>query len=82
MRTAPTVRLADTPDAAALPEEIQLALTDMAGATRERLMAMRVAAGIAVTAATFEAEMREACGPKAKYALPAQGVDDAFPSAS
>jgi putative transposase len=46
MRTVPTVRLVDTPDAAALPdlpEEIQLALTDIAGAAREGLMAMSVA---------------------------------------
>ena len=35
MKTVPTVRLADTPDAAALPdlpEDIQLALTDIAEA--------------------------------------------------
>ena len=60
MKTVPTVRLADTPDAAALPdlpEEIQLALTDIAGAAREGLMAMSVAAGLAVMAAMFEAEI-------------------------
>ena len=47
MKTVPTVRLADTADAAALPdlpEEIQLALADIAGAAREGLMAMSVAA--------------------------------------
>ena len=67
MKTVPTVRLADTPDAAALPdlpEEIQLALTDIAGAAREGLMAMSVAAGLAVMAAMFEAEIAEACGPE------------------
>ena len=70
MKTVPTVRLADTPDAAVLPdlpEEIQLALTDIAGAAREGLMAMSVAAGLAVMAAMFEAEMSEACGPKGKH---------------
>jgi putative transposase len=70
MRTVPTVRLADTPDAAALPdlpEEIQLALTDIAGAAREGLMAMSVAAGLAVMAALFEAEMSQACGAKGKH---------------
>mgnify|MGYP005820011631 CR=1 FL=1 len=70
MKTVPTVRLADTPDAAALPdlpEEIQLALTDIAGAAREGLMAMSVAAGLAVMAAMFEAEIAEACGPKGKH---------------
>ena len=70
MKTVPTVRLADTPDAAALPdlpEDIQLALTDIAGAAREGLMAMSVAAGLAVMAAMFEAEIAEACGPKGKH---------------
>src|SRR5262245_31519730 len=70
MKTVPTIRLADTPDAAALPdlpEEIQLALTDVVGAAREGLMAMSVAAGLAVMAAMFEAEIAEACGPKGKH---------------
>jgi putative transposase len=70
MKTVPTVRLADTTDAAALPdlpEEIQLVMADIAGAAREGLMAMSVAAGMAVMAAMFEAEMTEACGPKGKH---------------
>src|ERR1044071_3412829 len=70
MKTVPTVRLADTPDAVALPdlpEEIQLALTDVAGAAREGLMAMSVAAGMAVMAAMFEAEIAAVCGPKGKH---------------
>ena len=70
MKTVPTVGLADTPDGAALPdlpEDIRLALTDIAGAAREGLMAMSVAAGLAVMAAMFEAEIAEACGPKGKH---------------
>ena len=70
MKTVPTVRLADTADAAVLPdlpEEIQLALTDIAGAAREGLLAMSVAAGLAVMAAMFEAEIAQACGPKGKH---------------
>ena len=70
MKTVPTVRLADTTDAAVLPdlpEEIALAMTDIAGAAREGLLAMSVAAGLAVMAAMFEAEMAEACGPKGKH---------------
>jgi putative transposase len=42
MKTAPTVRLADTADAAMvpdLPEEIALAMCDIAGAAREGLLA-------------------------------------------
>ena len=50
-----------------LPEDIQLVLTDIAGAAREGLMAMSVAAGLAVMAAMFEAEIAEACGPKGKH---------------
>ena len=70
MKTVPTVRLADTTDAAGLPdlpEEVRLAMTDIAGAAREGLMAMSVAAGLAVMAAMFEAEIAEACGPKGKH---------------
>ncbi len=70
MKTVPTVRLADTADAVVLPdlpEEIRLAMADIAGAAREGLLAMSVAAGMAVMAAVFEAEMTEACGPKGKH---------------
>jgi len=70
MKTVPTVRLADATDAAALPdlpEEVALAMTDIAGAAREGLMAMSVAAGLAVMHAMFEAEITEACGPKGRH---------------
>ena len=70
MKTVPAVRLADTTDAAALPdlpEEIALAMTDIAGAAREGLLAMSVAAGMAVMAAMFEAEIAEVCGPTGKH---------------
>src|SRR5215207_656146 len=70
MKTVPTVRLADTTDVAALPdlpEGIALALADVAGAAREGLMAMSVAAGLAVMAAMFEVEIAEACGLKGKH---------------
>ena len=70
MKTVPTVRLADASDAAGLPElpeEIQLAMTDIAGVAREGLLAMSVAAGMAVMEAMFEAEIAEACGPKGRH---------------
>ena len=70
MKTVPTVRLADTTDAAALPdlpEDVRLAMTDIAGAAREGLLAMSVAAGMAVMAAMFEAEIAEVCGPRGKH---------------
>lgn len=70
MKTVPTVRLADTADAVAfadLPEEIAVAMTDIAGAARDGLMAMSVAAGMAVMQTLFEAEIAQACGPKGKH---------------
>jgi putative transposase len=70
MKTVPTVRLADMTDAATLPdlpEEIRLAMTDIAGAAREGLMAMSVAAGMAVMQAMFEAEIAGVAGPKGKH---------------
>ena len=42
-------------------------MTDIAGAAREGLMAMSVAAGMAVMAAMFEAEIAEVCGPKGMH---------------
>jgi putative transposase len=70
MKTVPTVRLADTADAVVLPdlpEEIALAMTNIAATAREGLLAMSVAAGMAVMTAMFEAEIAEACGPKGKH---------------
>ncbi len=70
VKTVPTARLADTTNAAAVPDlpgEVRLAMADIAGAAREGLMAMSVAAGMAVMAAMFEAEIAEACGPKGKH---------------
>jgi putative transposase len=70
MRTVPTIRVADTADAVVLPdlpEEIALALADIAGAAREGLLAMSVAAGMAVMQALFEAEIAEVAGPKGKH---------------
>jgi putative transposase len=70
MKTVPTVRLADTTDAVVLPdlpEEIALAMSDIAGAAREGLLALSVAAGMAVMAAMFEAEITEFAGPKGKH---------------
>jgi putative transposase len=71
MKTVPTVRLAEPADTQALlpglPEEVCLALSDIAGVAREGLLAMSVAAGLAVMQAMFEAEVAAACGPKGKH---------------
>lgn len=70
MKTVPTVRFADPFDPAAvteLPEEVRLALTDIAGAAREGLLAMSVAAGLAVMQTMFEAEVTAVAGQKGKH---------------
>ena len=70
MKTVPVVRVADSPSTAGLPdlpEEVGLALTDIAGAARDGLLAMSVAAGLAVMQTMFEAEMTAVAGPKGKH---------------
>ncbi len=54
-------------DVGGLPEEVSLALADIAGVAREGLLAMSVAAGMAVMAAMFEAEITVATGPKGRH---------------
>ena len=61
MKTVPVVRLADTADAVVLPdlpEEIALAMADIAGAAREGLLALSVAAGMANRDAAGSASSR------------------------
>jgi transposase-like protein len=76
MKTVPTLRVvskSDVPtqleelDVADVPAEVRLALSDIAGAAREGLLAMSVAAGMAVMQAMFDAEITAACGPKGKH---------------
>src|SRR5512144_3455198 len=69
MKTVPTVHLAGAGDTASfpqLPEETTLALADIAGAAREGLLAMSVAAGMAVMQAMLEAEVTGVAGPKGR----------------
>ena len=76
MKTVPTRRVVSKPDSPAelaelgmrdLPAEVRLALTDIAGAAREGLLAMSVAAGMAVMQTMFTAEIAAACGPKGRH---------------
>jgi putative transposase len=73
MKTVPTIRVADTADAVVLPdlpEGVALALTDIAGAARDGLLAMSVAARMAVMMqALLEAEIAEVAGPKGEHDL-------------
>jgi len=52
---------------AELPEEIGLALADIAGVAREGLLAMSVAAGMAVMQTIFDAEITAVTGLKGKH---------------
>src|SRR2546423_7289765 len=76
MKTVPTLRVVSKSDAPAeltelgvadLPAEVRLALTEIAGAARDGLLAMSVAAGMAVMQAMFDAEVTTVCGPKGRH---------------
>lgn len=54
-------------DVGGLPQEVSLALADIAGVAREGLLAMSVAAGMAVMQAMFEAEIAAVTGPKGRH---------------
>jgi putative transposase len=76
VKTVPTLRVVSKTEAPAeldelgvsdLPAEVRLALTDIAGAARDGLLAMSVAAGLAVMQAMFDAEITHACGPRGQH---------------
>lgn len=74
MKTVPTVDVADRSEAEGaasqlpqLPEEVRLAMSDVAGAAREGLLALSVATGLSVLQAMLEAEVTEVAGPKGKH---------------
>jgi putative transposase len=61
------VRLVEREDAAlldGLPDELRLAMVDVAVAAREGLLAMSVAVGLRVVGELLEAELAATCGPK------------------
>jgi putative transposase len=61
------VRLVEREDTAlldGLPDELRLAMTDVAAAAREGLLAMSVAIGLRVVGELLDAEMTATCGPK------------------
>jgi len=54
-------------DAAALPERVQVALGELAGAAKEGLLALSVGVGLGVMAELMEEELDEVVGPKGKH---------------
>lgn len=71
MKTVPSNVQVVTQDQAVgvsgLPQEVSVALADIAGVAREGLLAVSVAAGMAVMAAMFEAEVTAVTGPKGRH---------------
>jgi hypothetical protein len=74
VKTVPTLRVVSKTEALAelealgvtdLPVEVRLALADIAGAARDGLLAMSVAAGLAVMQAMFDAEITACSGSSA-----------------
>jgi len=64
--TAPQVVTTDGATKKELPEAVQEALGDLAGAAREGLLALSVGVGLGVVHELMEAEVTEVCGPKGK----------------
>ena len=67
MKKVPAVRLVEGEDAQALPglpDELRLAMTEVAGAAREGLLAMSVAVGLQVMAELLEVEIAAKAGPR------------------
>jgi putative transposase len=67
MKNVAAVRAVEPAEAAempGLPDEVQVALTDIAGVAREGLLALSVSTGLAVMAEMMEAEITQVVGPK------------------
>jgi putative transposase len=54
-------------DVAALPERVQIALGELAGAAKEGLLALSVGVGLGVMAELMEEEVTDVVGPKGKH---------------
>ncbi len=69
MATVPATKVVTADEAAReeLPEAVQLALGDLAGAARQGLLALSVGVGLGVVHELIAAEVDEVCGPKGKH---------------
>jgi putative transposase len=65
--SAPQVASPDQAMRADLPESVQLALGDLAGAAREGLLALSVGVGLGVMTELMAAEVSEVVGPKGRH---------------
>ena len=64
---APKVATSDGATRVELPESVQLALGELAGAAREGLLALSVGVGLGVVNELMAAEVDEVCGPKGRH---------------
>ena len=67
MKNVAAVRAVEPDEAteiSGLPDEVQVALSDIAGVAREGLLALSVSTGLAVMAEMMEAEITQVVGPK------------------
>jgi putative transposase len=69
MPTVPASKVVTSEEAAReeLPESVQAALGELAGAAREGLLALSIGVGLGVVHELMAAEVDEACGPKGKH---------------
>jgi putative transposase len=70
VKKVPAVRLAERQDAAQLPDlpdELRVAMTEVAAAAREGLLAMSVAVGLRVMGELLQGELEVKVGPKGKH---------------
>lgn len=65
--TAPQIAMTEGAVKRGLPESVQAALGDLAGAAKEGLLAFSVGVGLGVVHELMEAEVAEVVGPKGKH---------------
>lgn len=66
-RSRPRIITKDHLDLQAFPEQVQVALAEVAGAAREGVLALSVACGLQVVAEMMAADVEAVCGPKGKH---------------
>ncbi|MGH2376478.1 MAG: IS256 family transposase [bacterium] len=66
-RSRPRVVTKDHLDLQALPEQVQVALAEVAGAAREGVLALSVACGLQVVSEMMAADVTRICGPRGKH---------------
>ena len=55
------------PGEVAIPEQVVVSMTEIAGAAREGLLALAVGTGLQVMAAMFDEDVARVCGPGGKH---------------